>query len=98
MGRTKTAEMLVMIDDVEAAGGKLYDQGGLISVDDADQELLTTIKAALGRREVRERRDYLQRNVRNAIETGRHLHAPFGYRKENGKGISWRSSRRRLAS
>lgn len=82
MGRPKTADMLVMVDQIESAGGQLFDQSGRISVESADDELITTVKAMLGRREWRERRDYLTRSVRAAIESGHHLSAPYGYVKE----------------
>jgi hypothetical protein len=59
IGRAKTAEMLAMIEDVESVGGQLYDQNGRVSVDDADAELMTTMKAMIGRREWRERREDL---------------------------------------
>lgn len=87
ISRGKTAEVLLMIEDVEAAGGRLYDQGGRVSVEDADDELIATVKAMIARREWRERRSYLDNTVRNAIERGVHLSAPFGYAKGPDKRL-----------
>jgi DNA invertase Pin-like site-specific DNA recombinase len=87
IGRAKTAEMLAMVEEVESLGGRLYDQTGRVSVDDADAELITTVKAMMGRREWRERRAYLLASVENAIDRGVHLDAPYGYaRPERAKG------------
>jgi DNA invertase Pin-like site-specific DNA recombinase len=81
ISRGKTAEVLLMVEDVEAVGGQIYDSNGIVSVEDADAELITTVKAMIARREWREKRSYLTGSVRNAIERGVHLSAPFGYRK-----------------
>jgi DNA invertase Pin-like site-specific DNA recombinase len=87
ISRGKTAEVLVMVEDVEASECELYDGNGRVSVKDADDEMITTVKAMIARREWRERRRYLKASVRNAIEeNGAHLSAPFGYRKSDGKG------------
>jgi DNA invertase Pin-like site-specific DNA recombinase len=86
ISRGKTAEVLRMIEDVEAAGGKLYDSTGPVSMEDADAELVTTVKAMIARREWRERKAYLDRSVESAIGRGVHLGAPYGYAKANGKG------------
>jgi DNA invertase Pin-like site-specific DNA recombinase len=87
IGRAKTAEMLAMVEDVESLGGRLYDETGRVSVDDADAELITTVKAMIGRREWRERRAYLLASVENAIDRGVHLDATYGYmRPTRGKG------------
>lgn len=82
MTRGKTAEVLMMVEDVEAVGGALYDGSGRVSVESADDELVTTVKAMIGRREWRERRAYLEASRRQAIERGAHPHERFGYRKD----------------
>jgi DNA invertase Pin-like site-specific DNA recombinase len=81
ISRGKTGEVLAMIEDVEAAGGQIYDSGGPVSVDDADSELITTVKAMIARREWREKRAYLLDSVESTIGRGVHLSAPFGYTK-----------------
>lgn len=81
ISRGKTAEVLAMVEDVESLGGKIYDQTGLVSVDDADAEVMTTVQAMMARREWRERRAYLLSSVESAIARGVHLGIPYGYQR-----------------
>jgi DNA invertase Pin-like site-specific DNA recombinase len=81
ISRGKTAEVLLMVEEIEDAGGSLYDSTGLVSMKDADAELITTLKAMINRRDTQEKRAYLLTSVENAIGRGVHLSAPYGYRK-----------------
>lgn len=87
MTRAKTGEVLMMVEDVESVGGRLYDEHGRVSVEDADDELVTTVKAMMNRREWRQRRRDRMRSVENAIRRGVHLAAPYGYMKGPDKRL-----------
>ena len=80
-------------------GGRLYDEHGRVSVEGADDELITTVKAMIARREWRQHRAVRISSVKNAIGRGVHLQAVFGYRQSDGKGTKLvRCPRRRRRS
>ena len=76
-----------MVEDVEMLGGTLYDEHGRVSVKGADDELVTTVKAMIARREWREKRQVRMKSVENTIARGVHLSAPYGYAKGPDKRL-----------
>lgn len=86
MSRAGTGETLVMIAEIEALGGAIYDQTGRLSLDDADAELITTMRAMISRRFVRGKAEQLDRDRRGSIARGVSLSCPFGYRRPERVG------------
>lgn len=83
--RTGPRESLAMVAEIEAAGGQLYDDTGLVTVQTAMGEAFTTMKSMFSRLEHRQKGEGLADAVERAILGGRHLVAPFGYVKVNGR-------------
>lgn len=76
-----TEDALSTLREIEAAGGRLICGDGETSLSNGNDEFMTTVRAAVNAFERRRRADDLDKSVRNAIERGVHLSAPFGYAK-----------------
>ncbi len=74
-------EALAIIREIEAHGGRLLCGDGDVSLASGSDEFMATVRLATGQFERSRRTEYLDKSVRNAIERGVHLSAPFGYRK-----------------
>jgi site-specific DNA recombinase len=79
-------DFLATLREIEDLGGRLLCGDGAVSLRNGSDAFTATIRMAAAALERDQRGEYLDASVRNAIERGVHLHAPFGYRKSDGKG------------
>jgi DNA invertase Pin-like site-specific DNA recombinase len=76
-----TADFLAVLGQVEAAGGRLICGDGNVSLQSGSDAFTATVRVAAATFERTQRKEDMQRSVRNAIDRGVHLACPFGYRR-----------------
>ena len=89
-----TEDFLITLREIEALGGRLLCGDGAVSLQNGTDTFIATVRMAAATLERDQRGEDLKGSVRNAIERGHHLSAPFGYRKAHGKGSGTRARAR----
>lgn len=87
MSRAGGAETVMMVREVEALGGRLYEEGRRVAADSGMEELVTYIQGWQDNTEREQRRADRMKSVENAVGRGVHLQAPYGYEKGPDKRL-----------
>ncbi|HTX09935.1 MAG TPA: recombinase family protein, partial [Solirubrobacteraceae bacterium] len=81
-----TEDFLTTLREIEQLGGRLLCGDGAVSLQNGTDTFIATVRVAAAALERDQRREDLKKSVRNALDRGVHLAAPYGYRKRDGRG------------